>query len=662
MEEKNLSSETEYEAEEATPNKNAAAIRQYLDTEDGRRRKKRRSSGTMAGRQTVIIALLLSLLLVGGILYFTVIKPLSENHGTEPTQKEEQTLLEGESKTAYGALTMYESVKADTVRELHIENENDSWSYVYDEENKIYHIKDYKKTYSICDTSTWTTLIYQFGTAQVQSRVEDGSSGAPIDYAKYGLGEGDTVRTVTLTTKDGHARTITIGSQTATGSGYYAAVALDGVRREAVYIVSSTIGSCASLSKLDLLSPLVTIPFDEEDYVPDRLVIRHEGQPFVDLRLLTAHEAAQQESAKTTHVITANGLEYNASVGYSTMLYNVLRKGVNGVKVVAVSKDDETMSAEELAEWGIDLSGSSPYIDLYIEKSSLLNQNLIFSKKTADGTYYAYVMLFDMVVEMDASAMEFIEWEEKDFIEASIYLMSVYNVTELTVDSTALPDAYVRSGVPRVKETFALTSRRTTAADKSETYVLTDVKVASTGKTVPDPKNSKLDGIANFKHYYMVLMTIGAQLDIPADIRDQLDMSSPDVTITVRTALEQEHVLRFYFYNSRHAYYTLDGKGQFYVVYDELTKFLSDTVSVVNGEYVDWESKNNENVNVDPESGEGDLKPVKPIEPDEQEKKLPESVVTIIVIAALLVVGGVGGFGIYAAVQHKKKEQEAAQR
>lgn len=658
MEEKNLSSEIEIE--EATPNKNAAAIRQYLDTEDGRKRKKRRGSGTMAGRQTVLIALLLSLLLVGGILYFTVIKPLSENHGNEPGQKEELTLLEGESKTEYGALTMYEAVKMDAIKELQIENENDTWSFVYDEKNGVYHIKDYLKTYSICDTSTWTTLVYQFGTAQVQSRVEDGSS--PIDYAKYGLGEGDTTRSCTVTTKDGHVRTVTVGAQTATGSGYYATATIDGVRREAVYIISTSLASCTSLSKLDLISPLVTIPFDEEDYVPDRLVIRHEGQPFVDVRLLTEHEAAQMESPKTTHVITANGMEYNASVGYSTMLYNVLRKGVNGVKVVAISKDDETMSAEELAKWGIDLSSGSPYIDLYIEKSSLLNQNLIFSPKTKDGTYYVYVMIFDMVVEMDASAMEFIEWPEKDFIEASIYLMSVYNITELTVDSTALPDAYVKSGVPRVKETFFLTSKRTTAADKTETYVLTDVKVASTGKTVPDPKNSKLDGIANFKHYYMVLMTIGAQLDIPADIRDQLDMSSPDVTITVRTVLEQEHILRFYFYNSRHAYYTLDGEGQFYVVYDELTKFLADTVSVVNGEYVDWESKNNENVDVDPESGEGDVKPVKPVKPDEQEEKLPASVVTIIVIAALLVVGGVGGFGIYAAVQHKKKEEEAAER
>ena len=673
MEENNRSSELdellsqpELLEDNAAPNQNAAAIRQYLSTEN--RRKKHRSSGTMAGRQTIILAILLSVLLVGGILYFTVLKPLiaakqqeKQNAQNNPSWQAEQVepdTSRGESSTANGTLTMFAPINSDNIEELAVQNENASWSYVYDDINEIFYVKDYKKTFSICDGTAWVTFANQFGTAQARTRVEDGSS--PIDYAKYGLGENDVTRSCTITTRDGHTRTVTLGSQTATANGYYATASYDGVRREAVYIVSSTMARCCEMTMFDLMNPMVVLPFDEQDYVPDRLVIRHEGESFVDIRQYTGTEAVAQEIAKTVRVTTGNGLEYNVSVNYSTMLYDVLRKGINGTRVVAVSRDDEELTAEELAEWGIDLSNQAPYIDLFVSKKGMIDQTLMFSPRTEQGSYYVYVLLFDMVVEMDAKAMEFIEWDEKDFIEASIYLMSIYNITDMTVDSTALPDAYVASGIPRVKETFSMTSYRTTAADGSDTYLLDEVKVASTGMDIPDPKDSKLDGIANFKHYYMVLMTIGAQLDVPADILEHLDMNKPDVTITFHTVRKQEHVLRFYFYNSRHAYYTLDGEGQFYVVYDELTKFLADTVSVVNGVYVDWESKSNSDVKVDPESGNAEIKPTEKKEQTEEEGKLPRSVVIVIVVVAVLVVGCVGGFGIYAAVQRKKKENEAA--
>lgn len=53
-----------------------------------------------------------------------------------------------------------------------------------------------------------------------------------------------------------------------------------------------------------------------------------------------------------------------------------------------------------------------------------------------------------MIVEVNASSVSFMEWEEKKFIDASIFLSSVYSIKDLTVDSTAVSDQYVAAGVP----------------------------------------------------------------------------------------------------------------------------------------------------------------------------------------------------------------------
>ena len=208
-----------------------------------------------------------------------------------------------------------------------------------------------------------------------------------------------------------------------------------------------------------------------------------------------------------------------------------------------------------------------------------------------------------------------------------------------------------------MKETFHLTSKLTTSADGETTSILTGVTADSLGGAdLPSPSDTT--GVTNFKYYYMVLMTISAQLDVPSDVLDKIDLNTPDVTITLKTAKDQEHTLRFYFYNSRHAYYTLDGQGQFYVVYDELTKFLSDTVLVVNGEAVNWETKNNTDVTIN-EEGEATVTPSENEKEDPaDDAEMPKLIVVVIVVAAVLVVGGVGGFAVYAVSIKKKQKNE----
>lgn len=651
-------SEPEKEASvtDATPNRNAAAIREYLDT-DKKGKAKKVGSSTLAGRQTVILAVVLAVVLLLILLYFTVVKPLIDEKKQEQGQeKEKLELIDGEVETSVGTIGMFETVNSSGITSLSIRNENGEWGYAFDEKSGVFYPIGYQKTLKICDTSTATTMMYQFGYASAKARVEAGTG---IDYGKYGLGEGDLTRDCTVVTRDGHTRVVTIGAETPGGSGFYARVSYDGKPRDAVYIVASTLGDCVKMNVVDLMAPIVTMPYPNEDYQPVRFVVRKNGLTFVDIRQLTEEEIRETESAKTLRVTTANGIEYDSSVAFSSFLYDVIRPGINGTRVVAISGDDEELSPEELEKWGIHLpvgedgEGRQPYMDVGIYKDEIW-QNLLFSEKTENDTYYVYVMYFDMVVEIDADKVEFLTWGEKDYIEASIYLLSIFNMTDMTVDSSALPDAYVKAGVPRVKERFDLTSKLTTAADGSNTYVLTDVTYGDKKTPIPTPRASKLTGIANFKHYFMVLMTVGVQLDVPADVLEQIDMDAPDVTITIHTVRDQEHILRFYFYNSRHAYYTLDGKGRFYVVYDEVTKFLKDTVLVTGGEEVQWESKNNNDVDVNDDGGGEIVKPSDDTERDE-EKKLPRPVIVIIIIAAVLVVGGVGGFAVYAVTRKKKK-------
>lgn len=622
--------------------KNAAAIRSYLSGgEDprGKRRAERakkkaagrsgekdengaRESGSgLAGRQWKIIAVLAAAVVALVPVYFAVIRPLVTAEKETGSKKEVMTPEKGEVQTESGFLGMMPTLKMEEVQELTLNSENGSWGFSYYEDRDSFYIKDH--TEAMYDTSTWTTVFYTFSNAAFSSRA---AGGEDINYADYGLSEGDKPASCEIVTRDGDRHTVLVGNSTASGSGYYACYEHNGERRDTVYIVNSTMGQCAKLSMYDVLNPIVTAPLDEKDYVPERFDIYHNGKAFLKIRKLSASEIAQTETAKTNHVFMPNGIEYNTSSAYMTMLYSTLRGGIMGTRVVYHAKDGESVTAAELAEYGIRVpayyntdAGSAdrtsegstapenmPYMVLSFAKGKAV-QELLFSEKTEKGTYYVYVAAFDMIVEVNASSVSFMEWEEKKFIDASIFLSSVYSIKDLTVDSTAVSDQYVAAGVPRVKETFRLTSKLSTAADGSEINVLTNVDVDSLGGPVPAPVDSKDDGPTNFKQLYMVLISIGAQLDVPAEVLENIDLDAPDVTVTVHTVRDQEHILRFYFYNSRHAYYTLDGKGQFYVVYDELTKFLSDTVSLVQGRAVDWETNNNEQVKVDTSTGETTL-------------------------------------------------------
>jgi hypothetical protein len=111
------------------------------------------------------------------------------------------------------------------------------------------------------------------------------------------------------------------------------------------------------------------------------------------------------------------------------------------------------------------------------------------------------------------------------------------------------------------------------------------------------------------------------------------------------------HVMRFYRYNSRHAYYTFDGLGRAYVKYDDIANMLDSTYKLINGKMV------NSGYTAAPEPTDDDLPstgtPTTSTPSNQQGMTTTE--IALIVVLCIVVVAG-GGAVAYVVLKGKKSK------
>lgn len=174
---------------------------------------------------------------------------------------------------------------------------------------------------------------------------------------------------------------------------------------------------------------------------------------------------------------------------------------------------------------------------------------VIFGDKTPDGnSYYAMNMTQRTICTVPCSTVAFLDYELIDYVDEYIFQMNIDNLSSVEVKTR------------NSHETFLLTG------DKKDLIV----KKQSDGEAV-DTKT--------FRQFYIdvLLVTLTGKAD-------SYDTSNEVLAYTFTTRDGRTFEYKFYDISTTKVFYTVDGKGEFYVNRDSVTKVINNFDMLLSGQ------------------------------------------------------------------------------
>ncbi len=285
-----------------------------------------------------------------------------------------------------------------------------------------------------------------------------------------------------LTDTSGNRYKLIIGDMLVTGGGYYVQyVDLSGeteTKRDAVYVLSSDIGSTLLAPVEDFVTPQLTYPMDMNTYLMvENFFIMQKNpnstgsddaylDPVVNFSYIPLEDRELTIDVHTPYVFHKNF----ALDGYtvSTDNINTALAGLYQPEFGSVVK--LSPSVEDLVKYGLAVQNgvndkNEPQYEIlpeYIlsfnydvlnketgETEMTVNNRIYISKKTEDGRYYAFTEVYEvnekgkveedsmydynMIVEIEAHSLEFLNWDRYDWINSSYISLNIAYADKITV-------------------------------------------------------------------------------------------------------------------------------------------------------------------------------------------------------------------------------------
>lgn len=184
---------------------------------------------------------------------------------------------------------------------------------------------------------------------------------------------------------------------------------------------------------------------------------------------------------------------------------------------------------------------------------------VLFSDIQSTGEMYAYSSLWNTIVLVDPSEFTFLDWDLLTYVDKPLFMLSISDVAEIKLESE------------QFSETFSLTG------ESAELKVVP----SSTGEVFDEYY------LYNFRQFYKSLLTLSIE-----DYADENKLENCIFTLTLTTRKNRAYEYKFYRYSTRRCYYTVNGDGEFYVLYDMVEKVINDCQKVLEGKDVDSWAKN----------------------------------------------------------------------
>ncbi len=509
-------------------------------------------------RNTIIICAIAFVVLL--ILYLAVVKPLLKETFKEV---DPPLLIEGEVLDSNNRILMFPHAKKADIAKVEVHNEHGTFTLYRgkDKNNKYtneFFIKDMEG--APLNQELTNALLVDAGYTLSMERLEDMND----DLSVYGLAESDSPSWYLLTLIDEKTtHKVFIGDKIKTGGGYYCMY--DG--REAVYILEVNIESSLLSNVYDFIVPALGYPISTEEYtkVDDFQIIR-EGKLFVSVDTLSAEESGREDGMIDYKLEYPEGYSLNIST-YSMMLQ--LFSGFSGVETVSCGNDVVDLDVKMLKEkYRIDLE--SPYYFIHY-KCGDVDTYIAFSEPDENGDMFAYSSIYNLVAKTNVNSATFVEWGLLNFVQSALFSKNINDVSKIEIYGS------IDNGGEKldVDASFTLEGE----GEK--------LKVTQNGKDAP----YDADSLVYFRKLYNVILLISIQ-----DYSDVTDITAPNVkelaTLNIELDDGEKLEYKFYSYSTRRCFYTVNGKGEFYVNRDSVEKLLRDTNNMLLGRPIEPEAKN----------------------------------------------------------------------
>ena len=332
----------------------------------------------------------------------------------------------------------------------------------------------------------FATLYVDAGYTMVIQKINDPIKDAETgEYFEYGLApekrvddkgvEYDYVPAYyILTDINGERHKVIVGDELVDGSGYYAQyVDISGeneVKRDAVYVLASSIGSTVLGTVEDFVTPTIVYPMTINTYinVENFLITKRDDTQGNGRRNLVGFSFVPTEDrAGTVNENFSFAFNIKSFDGYVPDADNI-QACLNNLydtdfeRTVKVAPSNEDLVKYGLAEETVDKDGKktvnykSEYaisfdydvLDDNGKYSTTLRQLILISEPNEEGNYYAYTLVydgttkentflysFDVIVEVKSHAFDFLTWDSYKWINSRFLSLSIAFCDELKIES-----------------------------------------------------------------------------------------------------------------------------------------------------------------------------------------------------------------------------------
>lgn len=506
---------------------------------------------------------------------------------------------------------MYPKIERDSIRSIRIVNQSDSFGFIRKSDG----------TFSLdgypgipYDSVMFATLVNLTGYTVTLDRLDLSDPNiaygfAQNGYAEYGLPEDpdDATRYFVITKTDGTSHKVLIGNEIPSGAGYYARY----VGRDAVYIMkeftesenNSTLAKTL-LGKLeDYVTPLAVVPMSSSSYFDvTNFTLYRVPADFVEtgnLEQVIKFSYEPIENRKGTFYSSFPYVAQGMLEGYFIHSYHAddclqnlqLLKPLRTVQInrPETPLDEGTFALTYGVAYALDFTYNDAR-DGNQNVTSSYKQNVWISPLSADDTYFVFSTIYDMVVEVSRSDLEFLEWTTFEWISDDIFTANIAYCKKISFE-TDNPSSEGLAGV--TSAVFTIDNSASPSDTTSNGNVNTSAMRVYADYTASETDYSGVDvNMDLFKRFYQALLYSSLEGNA-ALTEEQMDAyrasgdAGADLIIRVVYDIggsEVEYVFRFYHYSDRQSFMTLNGNGSFYMLRNRTVKILNDLGRVLYGD------------------------------------------------------------------------------
>ena len=553
--------------------------------------------------------------------------------------------LEFHSYTGEFDVLIYPYLQRSEIQSIRVVNEKGDFTLYYDAETDDFKFLGYED-YAY-DETMFSSLVVATGYASTYKRLNLATFDPSVDttdeygydkyagfrangYAEYGLEEETNYFEITERKGDKpKTHKVIVGDPIPSGTGYYARYA----GRNEVYILKETEDTSYSYALSTVLfagveqyvKPVVTYPMSSNNYfdVTDFTIssvgeITDEMLDKLDRGEITTQQIVEQILSNVIsfsyqpiekrigtlyssqpYVGAGEFKDYNInSFNVDDCLQNLMDTEGKGVVHIFTKEEAEDSVFTFMSKYGgiafcinyiANISRGTDY-----EVTEYSPQRIWISKLSSEGTYYVYNEDLRMVVEVDRSHLEYLEWTDIDWIEKDVF--SGYSIAYLQKMTVTVPGYASYAGLST--EQIVLQFNNSASVEgwmpsSSQTIPPTDkMTVHANG----EPAN-----IDQVKNYYRMLLysSLGGMVSEAECSKEQQDAFRAG---TVAPVLEirlvytenvdgsgeiKTRTVRFYDYGNDMKYFvTVNGVGAYWMDSARTTKMIRDLGYVFTGDKI----------------------------------------------------------------------------